>query len=77
MNFDPTIEEFMSLFTYEQLPKHLQEVSKPLCDAARHLNSSITNNQFKLLALQKLMEAKNYAVQAKIASQREQKVVAE
>lgn len=54
----------MQLFTYKHLPTHLQEVSKPICELAEHLDKTLPNNPEKTTALRKLREAKDCAVTA-------------
>lgn len=54
----------MQLFAYKHLPIHLQEVSKPICELAEHLDKTLPNNPEKTTALRKLREAKDCAVTA-------------
>lgn len=55
-----------SLFRYEHLPPHLQEVSKPFCDLAVRLVRSLPPTAEVTLALRSLWEAKNLAVFAAV-----------
>jgi len=57
----------IQFFAYEHLPAHLQEISKPFGDLARHLDSTLPNNPEKSTALRKLLEAKDCAVRAKLS----------
>lgn len=54
----------MQFFTYEHLPEYLQEVSKPFCELAELLDTTLPNNPEKSTALRKLLEAKDCAVRA-------------
>lgn len=56
----------MKYFDYEHLPKHLQEVSKPIGDLARAMNESLPGGEEKEVGLRKLLEAKDCLVRAKI-----------
>lgn len=58
------IEQF---FTYEHLPPHLAEVSKPFGDLAAQIIAMLPRNPERTVALRKLLEAKDAAVRAKIA----------
>jgi hypothetical protein len=70
------IEQF---FNYAHLPAHLQAVSKPFCDLARAIvygdNSTsleapfaaLPRNPERIVALRKLLEAKDAAVRALVA----------
>lgn len=68
--FDPLYAEGMnkavSLFRYEHLPPHLQEVSKPFYDLAVSLVDTLPPSSERTLALRSLWEAKNLAVFAKV-----------
>lgn len=56
----------LKYFEYAHLPPHLQEVSKPLGDLARHMNESLPDGAEKSAGLRKLLEAKDCLVRAKI-----------
>lgn len=56
------MDKVTSLFRYEHLPKHLQEVSKPFYDMAVHLTENLLPSAEVTLAIRKLWEAKNLAV---------------
>jgi len=51
-------------FTYQHLPAHLQEVSKPFCELADLIEVNLPDNPEKAAALRKLLEAKDCAVRA-------------
>jgi len=57
-----TREEVEKLFTYEHLPAHLQEASRPFFDAACKVFDALEPSAERTLSLRKLWEAKNYAV---------------
>ena len=57
-------------FTYEHLPPHLQEVSKPFCDLARQLADTLPSCAELSAGLRKLLEAKDCAVRAKLEETR-------
>jgi hypothetical protein len=54
----------MQFFHYEQLPATLQEVKKPFCELARHIEATLPNNPQKTAALRKLLESMDCAVRA-------------
>jgi hypothetical protein len=56
----------LKYFEYEHLPKHLQEVSKPLCDLARNMDLTLPNCPEKSAGLRKLLEAKDCFVRASL-----------
>ena len=56
----------MKHFTYDHLPQHLQEVSKPFCVLAHEIESHLEPGPERSVALRKLLEAKDAAVRAKV-----------
>jgi len=60
------MNKLMQFFEYKHLPTHLQEVSKPFCELAEHINTSLPDNPEKTVALRKLLESKDCAVRAKL-----------
>jgi hypothetical protein len=54
----------LQFFVYEHLPPHLQAVSKPFGDLARHIVETLPSNAERTVALRKLLEAKDCAVRA-------------
>lgn len=54
----------LQFFTYEHLPAHLQEVSKPFCGLAQYIVDHLPQNPERTVALRKLLEAKDCAVRA-------------
>lgn len=57
-----TSEEISKYFSYEHLPPHLQNVSRPLCEVARQLHDLVPAGPQKDIAMQKIMEAKDAVV---------------
>lgn len=57
-------EWLMQFFAYTHLPPHLQEVSKPFCELANHIVSTLPQNPERTVALRKLLESKDCAVRA-------------
>jgi hypothetical protein len=64
-------EHILQFFTYEHLPAHLQEVSRPFAVLADIIVQSIPRNPERTVALRKLLEAKDAAVRAKLAKNAE------
>lgn len=60
-------EHIIQFFAYEHLPAHLQAVSKPFGDLARSLVETLPCNSERIVALRKLLEAKDCAVRALLA----------
>jgi hypothetical protein len=56
----------MKYFSYEHLPAHLQEVSKPIGDLAKDMDSLLPDGPEKSAGLRKLLEAKDCLVRAKL-----------
>ena len=57
-------DRMLQFFVYEHLPPHLQAVSKPFGDLARHIVETLPSNAERTVALRKLLEAKDCAVRA-------------
>lgn len=53
-------------FEYGHLPPHLQAISKPIGDLAKHLDSILASGAEKTTGLRKLLEAKDAFVRALI-----------
>ena len=60
------MNENLRFFQYKHLPKHLQEVSKPFCELAGHLLTTLPNNREREEALDRLIEAKDAAVRSSL-----------
>lgn len=58
----------LQFFAYEHLPAHLQAVSKPFGDLARQVVETLPSNPERTVALRKLLEAKDAAVRAALAT---------
>jgi hypothetical protein len=54
----------LQFFQYEQLPEHLQEISKPYQTMAKHLIETTPENPEQTNALRKLLESKDSAVRS-------------
>lgn len=59
-------EPIMKFFKYEHLPDRLQNISKPFCETAKWVRSTLPNNAEKSVTLRKLLEAKDAAVRASL-----------
>lgn len=59
-------EHILQFFTYEHLPPHLQDVSRPFAELAQVL-MVLPRNPERTVALRKLLESKDAAVRAKLA----------
>ena len=64
-------EHLLQFFAYAHLPAPLQAVSKPFCELAQQLVTSLPRNPERTTALRKLLEAKDCAVRALIAKEPE------
>lgn len=60
----PAIEHVLKFFSYEHLPEHLQEVSRPFGELAQQCAQRAPDSQETNVALRKLLEAKDAAVRA-------------
>ena len=60
----PTTDRMLQFFAYEHLPPHLQAVSRPFGDLARHIVRTLPSNAERTAGLRKLLEAKDCAVRA-------------
>ena len=61
-----TQEHIVQFFSYQHLPRHLQDVSKPFHDMALAL-LDLPRNPERTVALRKLLESKDAAVRASLA----------
>lgn len=53
-------------FAYEHLPRHLQEVSRPLGEMAKLMEENLPDGPEKSAGLRKLLEAKDCFVRSKL-----------
>lgn len=63
------IEHIEQFFAYEHLPPHLAEVSKPFAELAAVIVTTLPRNPERTVALRKLLEAKDAAVRARLATE--------
>jgi hypothetical protein len=56
----------LQFFAYEDLPPHLQEISKPFGELAKQIVETLPENPESTTALRKLLEAKDCAVRAQL-----------
>jgi hypothetical protein len=59
-----TQKSILEYFSYQHLPAHLQDISKPFCDLARLVESTGNDPRETAVALRKLLEAKDAAVRS-------------
>lgn len=59
--------KLLQFFNYDHLPPNLQEISKPFCELAKHIDANIPQNAEQTVALRKLLESKDCAVRAVIS----------
>lgn len=60
-------DHIMQFFSYEHLPPHLAEVSRPFALLAESVEKNLPRNPERTVALRKLLEAKDAAVRALVA----------
>lgn len=60
-------DRMLKWFHYEHLPENLQAVSKPFCDLAEGIVSTLASGPERTVALRKLLEAKDAAVRAAVS----------
>lgn len=65
--------DMLTFFDYRHLPEVLQGVSKPFYKLAHSLVDELPNHSQKMVALQKLLEAKDAAVRIAVASTHSQR----
>lgn len=66
----PGTEHLLSLFAYEHLPPHLQQVSKQLADVAACLTGLLGDGPELTAGLRKLVEAKDCFVRQAVIDAR-------
>lgn len=59
-------DPILHFFHYAHLPEKLQAASKPFCDLAEHIVTTLPRNPERTVALRKLLEAKDAAVRGKL-----------
>lgn len=60
-------DHILQFFSFEHLPLHLQEVSRPFSEMADRIVNTLPRNPERTVALRKLLEAKDAAVRALLA----------
>jgi hypothetical protein len=56
----------MKFFTFEHLPDHLKEVSRPICLIAKTYDDNLPDGPEKSAGLRKLLEAKDCFVRTQV-----------
>ena len=59
-------DPILRYFHYAHLPEALQAASKPFCDLAEMIVTTLPRNPERTVALRKLLEAKDAAVRASV-----------
>ncbi len=59
-------DPILRYFHYAHLPPTLQAASKPFCELANHIISTLPRNAERTVALRKLLEAKDAGVRANV-----------
>jgi len=57
-------EPILQFFAYGHLPPALRDVSRPFCELAETIATTLPRNPERTVALRKLLEAKDAAVRA-------------
>jgi hypothetical protein len=57
-------EPILQFFAFDHLPERLQHVSRPFRDMAASMTDNLPRNPERIVALRKLLEAKDAAVRA-------------
>lgn len=60
------VDPILRFFHYTHLPVKLQAVSRPFCELAAHIVTTLPRNAERSVALRKLLEAKDAAVRANV-----------
>jgi hypothetical protein len=61
-------DHIMQFFAWDHLPPRLQAVSRPFGELADQIEATIPRNPERTVALRKLLEAKDAAVRAVVAT---------
>lgn len=67
----PSTEHLLSLFEFEHLPLHLQEISKPLHDLAHSMADMLGEGPELSVGLRRLWDAKNSLVMQRVIDLRD------
>lgn len=60
------VDPILRYFHYTHLPVKLQAASRPFCELAAHIVTTLPRNAERTVALRKLLEAKDAAVRANV-----------
>ena len=60
------VDPILRYFHYTHLPATLQAASRPFCELAAHIVTTLPRNAERTVALRKLLEAKDAAVRANV-----------
>lgn len=60
------VDPILRYFHYTNLPMALQASSRPFCELAAHIVTTLPRNAERSVALRKLLEAKDAAVRANV-----------
>lgn len=63
-----TTDPILRFFHYSHLPPQLQAASKPFCDLAAHIVTTLPRCAERTVALRKLLEAKDAGVRANVGA---------
>ena len=61
------IDPILRYFLYSHLPATLQAASRPFCELAAHIVTTLPRNAERTVALRKLLEAKDAAVRVNVS----------
>jgi len=61
-----TADPILRYFHYAHLPEQLAQHSRPFCELAMHVVTTLPRNPERTVALRKLLEAKDAAVRANV-----------
>lgn len=61
-------DHIAQFFAWDHLPAHLQEISRPFGELAERIIATLPRNPERTVALRKLLEAKDAAVRARLAT---------
>ncbi len=61
------VDPILRYFHYTHLPERLQAASRPFCELAAHIVTTLPRNPERTVALRKLLEAKDAAVRANVS----------
>lgn len=61
----PSTAAILKHFTFDHLPEHLREISRPICELAHEMGEKLDGPELTA-GLRKLLEAKDALVRAKV-----------